>query len=168
MIGLMLQFVPGGFSNLLNELESLGFFAYILPFLLIFALVYAILTKISVFDKNKGAAVVVAIAIGLLALQLNKVPAFFQSIFPNFGIGLAVLLIALILAGAFIPDTKKEYSWVFFGIGIFIFLVVTFISLSDFQFVGSFWWSQYASLIIVGIVVIGAIVGIIIASKGEK
>ena len=59
------------------------FFEYILPFLLIFAVVYAILTKIHVFQDNKGAALVVAFAIGLLSLQLGVVSTFFQNIFPK-------------------------------------------------------------------------------------
>lgn len=152
------------FSNLLNQLESLGFFAYILPFLLIFAVVYAILTKIDTFRDNKGAGVLIAVAIGLLALQLNYVPAFFQNIFPKFGIGVAILLIALILAGAFISG-QQSYKWIFFGLGTLIFLIVTIASLSDWQFIGSMWWQEYGALVIVIVVIIGAVVGVILTGK---
>ena len=165
MLGIMLQWGGLGFQNLLSQLEDLGFFQYVLPFLLIFAVVYAILTKLKVFEENKGAALIVALAVGLLSLQLDFVPAFFQNIFPKFGIGLAVLLVALILAGAFISDEDKIYKWIFFGLGALIFLVVTFTSLSDWQFVGSWWWQQYGGLIITVVVIIGAIVGVVIASK---
>ncbi len=165
MLGIMLQGAGLGFQNLLSQLENLGFFQYVLPFLLIFAVVYAILTRLKVFENNKGAALIVALAIGLLSLQLDFVPAFFQNIFPKFGIGLAVLLVALILAGAFIADEEKTYKWIFFGLGALIFLVVAITSLSDWQFVGSWWWNQYGGLIITLIVVIAAVIGVIIASK---
>jgi hypothetical protein len=163
----MLQWGAYGFSDLLNQLENLGFFQYILPFLLIFAVVYAVLLKIHVFVNNKGAAVVVAFAIGLLALQFDIVPAFFQTVFPSFGIGLAFLLIALILAGAFLPEGNNEnYKWIFFGLGMLIFLIIAVTSLSDWQFAGSWWWSQYGALIITFLVIAGAIIGIILAGKG--
>jgi len=166
MFGLMLQwFANFGFQNLLQQLENLGFFQYVLPFLLIFAVVYAVLTKIHVFTENKGAAVLIAFAIGLLALQLGIVSSFFQILFPKAAIGIALLLIALILSGAFIPDTKKEYSWVFFGIGMLIFIIVMISAFSDWQFIGSNWWNNYGALIIVLVIVIGAVVGVIVASK---
>jgi len=165
MIGVMLQVGVAGFNELFLKLESLYFFRLVLPFLLIFAAVYAILTKIPVFKDNKGASVVASLAIGLLSIQFSAVPDFFDVIFANFGIGLAILLIALILVGAFLGEDDKPYKWIFFGLGVLIFLIVTFTSLSSWSFVGSWWWNQYGALIIVGIVVIGAVVGIVVASK---
>ena len=165
MFGIMLQGAGLGFQNLLSQLEDLGFFQYVLPFLLIFAVVYAILTRLKIFEENKGAALIVALAVGLLSLQLNFVPAFFQNIFPKFGIGLSILLVALILVGAFITDEEKTYKRIFFGLGALIFLVVVVTSLSDWQFVGSWWWNQYGGLIITVVVIVGAVVGIVIASK---
>lgn len=157
-----------GFGDLLNQLDALGFFSLVLPFLLIFALVYAILSKVEIFKESKGAAVLISFAIGILALQLGKVSSFFQDVFPKFGIGLSLLLIALILAGAFLAGDdkgKKAYPWIFFGLGGLIFLIVTFTSLSDWQFAGSWWWDQYGAMIIVAVVIIAAIVGVIVASK---
>jgi len=165
MLGLMLQTGVAGINELFLRLENLYFFRLVLPFLLIFAVVYAILTKIPVFEKNKGAGVVAAIAIALLSIQFAAVPDFFDVVFANFGIGLAVLLIALILAGVFISDADKSYKWIFFGLGALIFLIVIFTSFSSWGFVGSWWWEQYGSMIIIGIVVIGAVVGIVVASK---
>ncbi len=170
---LMLQWASQyGFADFLNQLESLGFFQYILPFLLIFAVVYAVLTKIKVFEENKGASVVIAIAIGLLALQFDILPAFFQNIFPKFGIGLAILLIGLILAGAFISGYEKAYSWIFFGIGGLIFLIIIFISLADIQFAGSWWWTyfwdRYGAATVALIIVAATIVGIILATRKRE
>lgn len=167
MIGLMLQSGIYGSSDLFRRLEELGFFQYILPFLLIFAVVYAVLTKIHVFEKNKGAAIVVAFAVGLLALQFDIVPAFFQNIFPKFGIGLAFLLVALILVGAFISN-ESAYKWIFFSIGMLIFFIIVVASFSDWQFLGSWWWSQYAVSIIVAVGVIGALILIILTSKHRE
>ena len=157
------------FGSMLNQLDQLGFFKYILPFLLVFALIYAISTKIEIFKGNRGAAILVAAAVGLLVLQLNYVPEFFQNIFPKFGIGLSVLLIAMLLAGAFVPDDegkKTVFGWIFFTIGAIIFIIVTILSFADWNY-GNFWWDQYGAMVIVALVVITAMVLVMILSKKD-
>jgi len=155
-----------GFGGLLQQLEDMQFFAYVLPFLLIFAFVYTILTNIKLFDNSKGAAIIIAVAIGFLSLQLNFVPAFFQVIFPKFGIGLSILLVALILVGGFLTgDDNKTFKWVFFGLGSLIFLVIVILSFSDFQLMGNYWWDQYGALVVVGVVVVTAMILIIAANR---
>jgi len=151
-------------ADVLNDLEYFGFFKYILPFLLIFAVVFAILEQIHIFKDKKGPAMIVSLAIGLLALQLDFVPAFFQQIFPNLGIGISILLAALILAGAFISD-EKAYKWIFFALGALIFLIVVFDALSGWRWGGGWFWDQYMSVIIVLIVIIGAIAAVVFGAK---
>ena len=160
------------FTDLLNQLENFGFFAYVLPFLLVFAVVYAILCQLKVFKENKGAAVIIALSIGFLSLVGGYVPTFFQLVFANFGIGLSILLIALILAGVFISDldkSKDTFKWIFFGLGAFIFVVVTFISFNDYQgfAYGGWWWQQWGGLIIFLIVLAGVVVAVTVAGKRE-
>ena len=167
MTGIMLQFASGfNFQDFLNNLATMGFFSYVLPFLLIFAVVYSLLVRIDIFRDNKGAAVLIAFAIGLLALQLSWVSEFFQTVFPRFGIGVALLLIALILAGAFISD-KTSYKWIFFGLGVLIFIIVMLGAFSDWRFTGTNWWDQYGSVAIVITLVVAGIVGVILSSKGN-
>ena len=173
MLGVMLQYIGGfggrTFGDLLNQLEQMDFFRLVLPFLLIFALVYAVLSNIKIFSDNKGASVIIALAVGLLALQFEIVPAFFQAIFPNLGIALSIMLAALILAGAFIGDEKSAFKWIFFGLGGIVFLIVTLTSLSSFQFAGSFewsgWWANYGGIILFLLIVGGVITAVILASK---
>lgn len=163
MIGTFLQFGSLGFTNVLNQLDQIGFFSYILPFLLIFALVYAILTKLDIFKDNKGAGLIVALAIGLLALQLNFVSVFFQQIFPRFGVGLSVLLCALILAGAFISGTEsKAFKWIFFSLGgvIFLFVVGSSFNSMNYNVIGTGFWQEYGAIIIVLLAIVGAIIAV--------
>jgi hypothetical protein len=161
MTGIILQ-AGYDFIDILNQLEYFGFFQYILPFLLIFALVYAILSKLNVFQDNKGASVIVAFAIGLLALQLDFVSIFFQQIFPRFGVGLSVFLVALILMGAFLPINKegKPMNWIFFMIGGIIFLFVVGSSFNTYSSLGYGFWQQYGALLILLAILVGAIVAV--------
>ena len=105
MTGITGSAVVGDVTSMLNYWADIGVFAYILPFLLIFAVVYGILSKINILGeqgKNKGVNAVISVAVGLLALQFDYVPHFFSMIFPYAGMGISVLLVALILANLFL------------------------------------------------------------------
>jgi len=158
-----------GFGELMNQLETIGFFSYVLPFLLIFAFSYALLSLIPIFEGNKGAAAIVAFAVGFLSLQLDFVPIFFRTIFPKFGIGLAILLVALILSGVFISkgEWPKVYMGVFFGLSALIFVIIAFSSLSEYAVGLGGFWERYGALIIVGALIIGAIVAIFVSGGGK-
>jgi len=54
----------GNFGNILNRLGDLGFFDYLLPFLIIFAMVFGILTRIEIFKDNKAVNGIIALSVG--------------------------------------------------------------------------------------------------------
>lgn len=163
MIGI-LNAIYFDFGSFFSNLDQLGFFAFVLPFLLIFAMTYAILTQVPIFKENKGAGVLIAFALGLLALQFPDVPLFFASLTPKLAIALTLMLAALILGGVFIKD-EKAFKWIFFGVGFLAFIIVLITSLSSVSFVGNNWWGEYGAMIVVIFLVIGAIVGVILSQK---
>ncbi len=63
---------------------------------------------------------------------------------------------------------QKNINGYFFGIGMLIFLFISIASLSDWHFIGSNWWNQYGALLIVALVIIGAVVGVVVASKSGE
>ncbi|MFA5857048.1 MAG: hypothetical protein WC867_06815 [Candidatus Pacearchaeota archaeon] len=148
-------------TEILNEWEQFGVFAYVLPFLLIFAIVFGILNKSKLLGENKGVQATIGLAVGLLSLQFNMVTNFYSIIFPHFGIGIAVLLISIILVGISgdkIPWMPKFLFW----IGAIIALVVILFSFSDYNwFGGNFLWANSMSSIIAGILIIAAIAFIV-------
>ncbi len=156
----------GGFGEVLAYMEQTGFFAYVLPFLLIFALVFGILTRTQVF-KNKAINAVIAFVVGLLSLQFGFVSIFFSEIFPRLGIGLAIILALLILAGLFFDPKSKFTNYGLLGVGLIVFIIVL---VKTFGWLGwsnmSLWYLNWPA-IISGIVVIGILI-LIIKSVGEK
>ncbi len=134
----------------LQNWADLGVFSYVLPFLLIFAVIIAILDKIEIFKDNRGVGILIALSIALLSLQFDMVPQFFSIIFPKLGVGIAVLIVSLILMGVFLahPTTAKWGNYVFFGIAAIIFLTIIFLSFSDYRWADSWWWQQYSASII--------------------
>tara|TARA_Y100000310_G_scaffold337576_1_gene425037 strand:- start:1068 stop:1580 length:513 start_codon:yes stop_codon:yes gene_type:complete len=125
-------------TEVLNQWADAGVFAYLLPFLFIFAVVFGILNKTKVLGESKGVQATIALALGLLSLQFDYVSNFFSIFLPYAGIGIAVLLIGIILMGL-MYDENADNNWVkvvFFGLGVIIFLVVIITSISDASFMG--------------------------------
>jgi hypothetical protein len=165
-------FGGGTIGNIFSRWEQEGFFSYVLPFLLIFALVFGILSRIKIFsgknkdEPNNAVNGILSFVIALMSLQFDFVPVFFSEVFPRLGVGLAVILIAIILLGFFMP--KKAWGdYVFLGIGGIIFLIIlnkSFDLLSWTQFISS----EFKTLIVTLIVVFVVIAIIIGASRNNK
>ena len=121
-------FSGGSFGNLLNQWEQIGVFSFLLPFLLIFALIYGILSKMTLFgdENNRSINGIIALSVSLMALQFGIVSAFFSDILPRLGIALAGVLVFLVLIGLFgNPNNKglmNTLMWGSFGIAVLIVL----------------------------------------------
>jgi len=127
----------GGFGNILSRLEQLGFFDYVLPFLIIFALVFGILTKTRIFEQNKGINAIIALSVGLMALQFGFVSVFFAELFPRLGIGLVIILTILILGGLFFDTEGNAMNYILLAVAAILIIVV----LASTAEVSSWWYS---------------------------
>lgn len=169
----ILFYQVGGFfgysiGDVLNRWASLGVFAYVLPFLMIFALVFGILAKSKILGDNPGVNATIALSMGLLALQFDYVSGFYASIFPYAGMGLAVLLVAFILMGLVFKETDNS-KWIFFGIGVVIFLFVLFGTLGNTYWLGGVGYSLAgAGPALLAILLVVGVLGWIIASGGRS
>lgn len=153
-------------GDVLNRWASLGVFAYVLPFLMIFALVYGILAKTNILGDNKGVNATISLAFGLLALQFDYVSGFYASIFPYAGMGLAVILIFMILVG--LASKQSEQNWAWFIIGIIIFLVILFGALGETYWLGGVGYSLAgAGPALLAILLIVAILGWIVLGQNK-
>jgi len=152
--------------DILVAWEELGVFSFLLPTLMVFAIVYGILSTSKFLGENKGVNVVIALSMAILSIQFGYVQDFFGTIFPYAGIGLSVLLVAIILMGI-VTDNQKAQKWVFFGLGAFIFIIVMLYTISDFGWLGGYAGGDWVPTIIVGLLIIGALVAIITSKGGE-
>lgn len=157
-------------TNILNQWAASGVFAYVLPFLIVFAVIYGVLSKTAMFGADaKGVNVVIALAVGALSLVGDFVPMFFQRIFPNLGIGISFLVAAIVLVGLLLGNEnesiKKTANWLIAAVAIIIFIVVSYSSLSDYTFGGFYIWQEYGSAIVVLAILIGLIIWV---TKGSK
>ena len=148
---------------LLSQWESIGVFDYLLPFLLLFSVVYGLLTATNVLSGNKGVNIVISVVVALMALRLGYLQVFFSEVFPRLGIGIAVFLTILILTGLFLEgDIKKWMYLIYTVIGAIIAIIVLWGSLSSysgyFSFEGDI-WATVISLVLLLILIIVVVVG---------
>ena len=156
---------------ILQQWADFGLFFYVLPFLLVFALVFAILQKVNILgakgEYSRGINAVIALTISLLSLLFDTVPIFFQIIFPKVGIGLSIILAAMILVGLFVDFKEKTgASLILFSIGGVIFIVILLQSFSDFSWWTGSFWQQNMSAIVAGIIIL--IFVLIIVNSGSS
>ncbi|MDO8564351.1 MAG: hypothetical protein Q7R87_05060 [Nanoarchaeota archaeon] len=158
-------------GSLLSQWEAQGVFDFLLPFLLIFAVIFGILTTTNILGgaKNKGVHVVIAFVIGLLALRLDFVPRFFAEIFPRLGVGLAVILTLIILIGLFVPqDEMRFWLWGLGAIAFIIAIVVISQSFEGYGWFSSGSYSDYVGWIIGAVLVIGLIIAVSAAGNDDS
>ena len=154
----------GTFGNLLAQWEQLGIFSYVLPFLLIFALIFGLLQRMKVFGENsKAINAVIALSVGLMSLQFGFVPMFFSDIFPKLGVGLSVILTGIILTGLF---TDSKLAWVGMALGGVVFFVVIGSSF-EFGYTSLWFWVQQNMATIIIVAVILAILYGVLFGKPE-
>ena len=108
--------MPFTIFDLLSQWQSIGVFDILLPFLLIFAVIFGILASTNILGGHKGVNLVISLVIALLAIRLPFVSAFFTEFFPRIGIVLAVLIGGTITIGLFLHQHSAK-GW-FNGLAI--------------------------------------------------
>jgi len=157
-------------QSIVYQLESVGFFYLLLPFLLVFAVVFGILQTTRIFGKNKGIHVLIAFVIAAMALRWNFfLSDFFTQIFSRLGIGIAILLTVCILIGLWIPDDNQRwFAYGLAGIGFIIAVVIVVQSFERFGWTGYGFLATNAGFIIGAILIVGLIVIVVVTSGKEN
>ena len=155
-------------QSLLMQWETAGIFDYVLPFLLIFAIIFGILSATKISGSNKGVHLIIALSIALMALRFGLVQEFFADTFPKLGVGLAFILVLMILIGLFIAKEDQRYWFYGLGaVGALVGLVILYSSLNNLRYFDTILWQENLSWFIGIIAVIGIIVAVA-ASGGDK
>jgi hypothetical protein len=147
-------FGSGVIGELLTKWQEMGFFSYLLPFMLLFSLVFGILTRTQIFKDNKAVNGIIALAVAFMSLQFDFVPAFFAQIFPRVGIGLAIILGIFIIVGLFVDPESKMINYILLGIGVLIIGVIILQSATGAGWQSADFWAKYFPAIILGIVIL--------------
>ncbi len=160
----------GGLDSILAQWEYYGVFDFLLPFLLVFSIVYAVLSGTKWFGDNKGVEIVIALVIGLLSLRWRFfLSDFLSELFPRLGIGLALLLTVFILVGMFIAhDETRYWGWGLAGLAGAVAIVVLYQTFSSLGYFHSGFTADNAGLIVLSIILVGIIIAIGASGSGDK
>lgn len=154
-------------QQILNTWAEQGVFSYLFPFLIIFAVVFAILQKTDLFaarDKEgkrarnvDGINAIIAVSVAFISLLNDYVSTFFATIFPKFGIALAIMLVLLIILG-FVGKQGEagKVGWVL-GIAVIIWAWSEW----DNMFGGGFEFTYFLDQYFWGIILLAGIGGLI-------
>ncbi len=157
------------FRGVINFLVELGIYEVILPFLLVFTLVFAILekTKILGIDRVGGQELtkknlnsIIAMVVAFLVVASTQLVSIISEVLANIVLLLVLAVCFLMLVGVFLGDkefTLKDYKgWMsFFMFAMFIGIVAIFLNALDWlkYVIGIFVDVQLAPILFVVIIV---------------
>ncbi len=165
-----------GFREIVMQWQQIGLFDVVLPLLLVFAVVYAILDKIKVLGENKGVNVVISLVLAFFAVSNLYISGFFMYLFQYTGVAIAIMLAIIVLLGLFANDNENRWKWIF-GVGGFALLIWVLsraASTYGISFLGenfSWWLSNNLYWLLPLVLIAGVIIVVVLSSKsktGEK
>jgi len=92
-------------AELVQSLQNIGVYEYFLPFLLIFAVIFAILEKINLFGKSNeprtNINVVVAIIFGLIVMVQTDITLLINAYLSKMALFIIIIMVLLLAIGVF-------------------------------------------------------------------
>lgn len=150
----------------------------ILPFLLIFTVVFAVLERIKLFGEEKRQVnALIALFIAIIAVTFTYQTSIIVNLVPFLAVAVIIILIFMLLYGFVSPvDKDKGFTLpkglqIAFGVLIGIALVIAVLWATDFLDTVSFFIfnSEFSGAILTNVLLIAAIVGaFILVLKSKK
>ena len=97
--------------NIVEGSQDAGVFDVLLPFLLVFAVIFAVLQKIELFGKdNKGKKVdgVVSLIMAAFLVSQTELVTILQGFLPRISMAIVVLLMLLLVVGVFTRNSDWQ------------------------------------------------------------
>lgn len=175
-----------GFRGVIEFLGKVGVYDVILPFLLVFTIIFAILEKTKIFgydkigDKQiskKNLNSMVSFVTAFLVIASTQLVSIINEVMANVVLLLILGICFMLLIGVFFKEGEltldKFPKWLqFFMVLMFIGIVLIFLNalgwLQNIINLFQYWDDQWATTIIFMIIVVGFIIYITMDTKGKK
>lgn len=164
--------MPFDFKEAITFMEDYGFYDVVLPFLLVFTIIYATLQKIQIFGKeSRRYNTLIALSIALMFTAATNLVEALNQYLPIIGVVLAAFLGIMLLLGMFGVEQgsagTKVLGWVVTG-GVILAIAFHYLSgLKGASGIYKILESNASTIIIVGII-LGIILAVIKSGKEEK
>lgn len=174
--------MPTPLGSAVEFLQDFGFFDVILPFLLVFTIVFGILEKTKIFgvekvgDKEypkKSINSMIAFTIAFFVIAAKEVVASIQVSLPQVVLVLIVLVCFMMLAGSFMGDKQfslEKHTTLVSVLTVVILIAVVMIFMNSFGWLeGAYKFFSNSSYLLVPIVFLLVILGAIMyVMSGDK
>lgn len=155
-------------GDLFYQLEGSGLFEYVLPFLLVFAIIFAILEKTKIFGERNSVNIIVSIIMGLLFVTQTSLVSTLNSFLPKISLFIIVAVMVLILFGLFGASTEHGFRGIILLLGAVASLVAIYWGLSPSLGFQLPYWVQYNWDVIITLIIILIVIFIIAGGSGRK
>jgi hypothetical protein len=158
-------------EQIIIQLKDIGVYDYILPFLLVFTILFAILEKIKIFGTDKkNVNVVVSIIIGFLLIVQTPLVYIMNNFLGKISLFIIVVIMFLLVTGIFGVDAEGGFTGTSGMIAIIICILAIFWALSPGLFDLPSWLNPSSSdiAVIILIVVIIATIAFIVGGKKQE
>ncbi len=158
------------FGGMFNWFGSMGGFDVILPFLLVFTLIFALMEKVKLFgDKKKNVHVIVAFVAAAFVVAQPDIVFLIRGFIPNVSMFILIILMGLLVMGMFGLTGDTKWSW---GFAVIVAVVAILWSLS--AATSAYYWPFYdlltsqdiAWLIAIGVFIL--VIWLIVKEPGDK
>lgn len=115
-------------ESAVNFFKEFGLFSVVLPFLLVFTIVFAILEKTRILGTEKDGSpkkqlnIMVAFVFGMLVVAANSIVSAINKALPNIVFLIVIIISFLMLVGTFFKTQEMEYNKIL-PMGIFMFII---------------------------------------------
>lgn len=120
------------FNDIIYSLQGMGVYDVFLPFLLVFAIFFAVLEKTKVLGTSKrNINALVSMVVGFLLVAQRPIVDLINMFLPKVALIIVILLMFLLLLSLITEDNKIiHFEGLSLGIGVVVIIVALFIALS--------------------------------------
>jgi len=156
-------------GDLFSQLEGLGVYEYLLPFLLIFSITFAILEKVQILGEDKkNINIIVSMIIALIFVTQFTLVSTLNNFLPKISLFTIVAVMALILFGIFGAKVSDGLGWGGLMIGAVVSLLAIYWGLSPSLGFEIPYWVQYNFDVILVILIIIIVIALVTGGSSKS
>ena len=123
--------IQWSFGDLISYFQEIGVYEYFLPFLLIFAIIFAVLEKTKLFGSDKERInVVIAFVIGLVLIAQQSIVEIINTFLPRISLVFVIILMGLLIISMISGEEYKGLTGPVFVIMTIVIIIFIFLALT--------------------------------------
>ncbi len=171
--------VSASFTNLAQYFQAYGVMDFLLPFILVFTIVYAVASKLPLFKDNKNYGVVIALVLALLfvvphitgtyPLGYDPVQVMNEAL-PSISLVSVAAVMVLLLLGVFGKDLSKTAAPLIaiVALGFVIYIFGASLNLWRGPYDVFYWWSSDVTELMIVLLIFGLVVWFIVKDPTKE